>query len=329
MAVLVFVLHCSSFSYYTAGSEKLQIADEFIKYRLCMVAVPMFFTLSGMLFFRNYQVNDYLKKLKKRFKSLVIPYVSWNTINTLFAMITTLFLSQFFSGRQEFEWTFMSFFKGVFHYEYYLPFWFLFELIFFVVCTPVIELLTREKIASPFIIAGILLLCLYEYLVPYPLFRVPNTLVYYLIGAYIGRHWFELFSKKVSKKLSLLGVVMIVIAIISEYMSKLGFYGDFADTIDILNRIVYVWGFWWVIDLVVEKIKLRSFMDHTFMIYAIHVNVSAIIAKLIYYVLPKSSPMAFVNLILTTIISLVIIELITMFLNRFCKKPYQILTGSR
>lgn len=329
MSVMVFILHCSSFSYYTAGSTTVQNVDNFIHYKVCMVAVPMFFALSAMLFFRNYKVQDYFPKLKKRFKTLVIPYLSWNTINMLFNIVATLLLAQFFVGRTPFEWSFQNVFEGIFHYKYYLPFWFLFELIFFVICTPVIELVTREKYAAPFIIAIILFLNLSGYVVPYPLFRVPNSLIYYLVGAYAGRHLLEFFTKKVSVKLSLIGILLIAAAIASECVCDYKFFGDFTESVQVLNKLVYVLGLWWVIDLIVNKIKIFPFMKNSFMVFALHVNISAIVSKLIYYVLPKYSAFAYVNLLLTLIITLVIIELICMFMKRFCRKLYGVLTGSR
>lgn len=57
---------------------------------LTKIAVPVFFVISGYLFFSkiekwNYTV--YLKKIKTRFKTLFIPYILWNS---LFIVITIL-----------------------------------------------------------------------------------------------------------------------------------------------------------------------------------------------------------------------------------------------
>lgn len=50
------------------------------------VAVPIFFLFSGFLFFMNVDFNrqTYKRKLKSRFKSLLIPYLFWNTAFLLF-----------------------------------------------------------------------------------------------------------------------------------------------------------------------------------------------------------------------------------------------------
>ena len=329
MAVLVFLLHCSALSNYAAQSDTVAAVDEFITFRICQVAVPMFFTLSGMLFFRNYSPEDYFKKLKKRFHSLVIPYLSWNVITVIFAAVTTAFLSQYFAGRKPFEWSLSSVFLGVFHHKYNLPFWFIFSLIYFVICTPVVDLLTRDKYASPFLIAGMLLLNVPEILVPRPVFSTPNTLIYYLIGAYIGRHWIEVFAKKVSKKISLLGLALIAAAIASECALAAGKYGAYEEIMRVVNRVVYVLGVWWFADLFVERIRVRPFMYHSFMIFAMHVDVGAVVAKLIYMALPKSAAFAYVSFAITVVLTLLIIEGVSVLLKKYCGRLYGVLTGSR
>ncbi len=54
-----------------------------ISHVLTHVAVPIFFLISGYLFFhkiKNWGKNAYVTKIKSRFKSLVIPYICWNLI---------------------------------------------------------------------------------------------------------------------------------------------------------------------------------------------------------------------------------------------------------
>ena len=174
-----------------------------------------------------------------------------------------------------------------------------------------------------------LLLNIPELLVPRPVFSTPNTLIYYLIGAYIGRHWIGVFSKKESKTMSLLGLALIVIAIASECACVAGKYGVYKEIMKVLNRIVYVLGVWWFADLIVDRIKVRPFMHHSFFIFAMHVDIGAIVSKLVYMALPKSSTFAYVSFLLTVAITLLIIEWACMLLKKYYGRLYQILTGSR
>lgn len=64
-----------------------QIAGDYfriwISWVLCHVAVPCFFVISGFLFFKktpDLSVSIYMEKMRKRFHTLVIPYLLWNLI---------------------------------------------------------------------------------------------------------------------------------------------------------------------------------------------------------------------------------------------------------
>ena len=68
---------------------------------LCLgeIGVPLFFTISGYLFFLNYSKYDYYRKIKTRTKSLLVPYLIWNTffICVYFIIQQIPTLSPFFS----------------------------------------------------------------------------------------------------------------------------------------------------------------------------------------------------------------------------------------
>ena len=52
---------------------------------LTAVCVPFFFWISGLLFFykTDFSLPIYFKKLRRRFRSLFIPYILWNIIAVL------------------------------------------------------------------------------------------------------------------------------------------------------------------------------------------------------------------------------------------------------
>lgn len=57
-----------------------------LSHTLTAIAVPTFFVISGFLLFRKWQCWDkqlYVKKMKSRFRTLVVPYLCWNAIAIL------------------------------------------------------------------------------------------------------------------------------------------------------------------------------------------------------------------------------------------------------
>lgn len=61
--------------------------EHVVKADIGEIAVPLFFFISGFLYFNNVKVFDgkvYVKKLKSRFWTLVIPYFLWNSLFLLY-----------------------------------------------------------------------------------------------------------------------------------------------------------------------------------------------------------------------------------------------------
>lgn len=117
---------------------------------LAQIAVPLFFLISGFLFFikvDKFTFDVYLTKIKKRIHSLLIPYMFWNAIFILCYFLGQLFLKDYLLGqRKPFldysiqEWI-LSFwnFDGI---KYDLPIngpmWFIRDLIVVVILSPLI-----------------------------------------------------------------------------------------------------------------------------------------------------------------------------------------------
>ena len=61
----------------------------FISEILSRSSVPLFFAISGFLFFNNLSpsIENFFKKYKNRFFSLIIPFLFWNLIIFLFFFI--------------------------------------------------------------------------------------------------------------------------------------------------------------------------------------------------------------------------------------------------
>lgn len=65
------------------GTNIVEYIEIFFSQAFCRMAVPTLFLISGYLFFQGLGVwswNKWFSKIKKRIKSLLIPYVIWNLI---------------------------------------------------------------------------------------------------------------------------------------------------------------------------------------------------------------------------------------------------------
>lgn len=119
---------------------------------ICRVAVPLFFIVSGYLFFRNHSGIDinYKQKFKHRFYTLLLPYLLWNTLFLcLFALGQFLF-PNLLSGNNLLisDYTVFNYFQvywniigGLFPID--VPLWFLRDLIIVCATAPALYLLIK------------------------------------------------------------------------------------------------------------------------------------------------------------------------------------------
>jgi len=137
------------------------------------VCVPLFFFISGFLFFyktAGFSMEIYLQKLKSRVRSLLVPYVFWNLLIILFFMLAQSFLSgSLFSGRNklitdysllDWLWSFWDTSWVNPHLRKSLPvnspFWFIRDLMVVVLFSPLIYILIKKLRVYAVIILGLL-----------------------------------------------------------------------------------------------------------------------------------------------------------------------------
>jgi len=333
LSVLVFFIHVSSFANYRADggfiSEVNRFASIFLKRAITSHAIILFFVLSGVLFYRNYDKTVYLAKLKSRIKTLLVPFLAWNIIWMLFEMVTSYTaLSRFVGGREPFALTLTNVFDAVFHYGCNGPFWFIFELMFFVIIAPIIDLAIKNKHIGISIALLLLVLAEFDIGLPSPLFYSKEAISYYIIGGIIGKHYFEAFSRKSSRKVQWISLIVFVFSVIYSY-----FYVAFEPKLPIMvNKIVIIasaFAFWNASDLVVERLKMRGFYSNSFANFAMHINVSAVLSKLFYIALPKTPLFAIPNFVLTVITTLLLINLFCAGLKRFLPSVNSVLMGEK
>lgn len=103
MVLLVIFVHSQGRNYVSSSPSiglELSILDlydyfrNFLSVQMGRVAVPVFFFISGFLFFyktREWNVSVYLRKMKKRILTLIVPYIVWNFSDVLIVTVKKLF----------------------------------------------------------------------------------------------------------------------------------------------------------------------------------------------------------------------------------------------
>lgn len=133
------------------GDAVSDFVRNFISQGLARISVPLFFLMSGYLFFLN--LNDtagYLSKLKSRVQTLLIPFLFWNCATLLLVAVAQDLpeTKAFFSGKHEPVLAY-SFFQcvdavlGMTQLPISYQFWFIRDLMVLIVMVPVLQYFYR------------------------------------------------------------------------------------------------------------------------------------------------------------------------------------------
>ena len=147
----------------------LDLIDYAVRLSIADIAVPMFFAISGYLFFWHCDVFDrqtYFSKIRKRFKTLVIPYIFWNLLYFGYILLTQNMLPSANTPDRKMiaDYTVIDFLDSFWHYDgvvrggapIHVPMWFLRNLICVCLCSPLIFWFVKVKRLLPLAILGVL-----------------------------------------------------------------------------------------------------------------------------------------------------------------------------
>ena len=331
LSILVFFIH----SYFAQDSGDTFIAifnhkiSFFLSCSITQFAVPMFFMLSGISFFKGYENSKYLSKMRSRIFTLVIPYLLWNTLWMLWDIFCSYsFLSKFSAASEPFPLTLTGILKGVFFYGCNTPFWFMFDLIIFCLAAPAVFLIIKNKYVAVVSIVGLSVLSLFGIHVPTNLFYSPHSVIFYLIGAAVGYHCFDFISQKASKGMQWGCVAFLALYILLKNIIPQEMHID-NYLAEVITFTLCAFALWNTVDIFIESIKPRPIYRRSFAIYAMHLNVAIIVLKVLSLLLPQSPWLEIPKFAIMVCATLVSINYVCAFLERFLPKIYGILMGSR
>lgn len=306
---------------------------------IARVAVPLFFLLSGMLFYNNTTaLNQCFAKQKKRIRTLLIPYLLWNIIFVLWYvilqnlpgvggfinsdMVGKVTGGSVFNGLKELFWTPAAF-----------QLWFLRDLLFIVLLSPALYYLIKyTKWLSP-IIALIAMVVLvgsgFFTAIDYELNRIDGIAFFCLGGCVSMSSSLEQIDRWLSKP------VVIVAAIIffgNAVWQMIGTdFNVWYNSLTALCGCIVVWkGYDWITSLKLLNLKpLNPYLGYSFFIYLFHEPVFNIIKKIGLKMLGVHEWSLILLYLLNPVIMCVAAILVAKLLQRFIPKTYSILVGGR
>jgi peptidoglycan/LPS O-acetylase OafA/YrhL len=259
---------------------------DFISEGLARVAVPLFYFMSGFLFFHHFvwSKEAYLNKLRGRVKTLLVPFLFWNLL-TLAVYATAQAIpatSIYFSGR----WTppvaafgtfdYFNLIFGLNRYPIAYQFWFVRDLMFLVVVSPFIYfLLKRFSLLLPALVFIFWISNRWPIYIPYG-----EGLLFFCVGAYIGIRSFNPFG--LDKYGKIIAIIYFVI-LMADTLTKGQPYNYPIHKTGIvfgLVSVLYLTRF--VVQRPAAKKVFLWLSATSFFVYAFHEPLLIIVRKLIY-----------------------------------------------
>lgn len=316
------------------------------------ISVPLFFFMSGFLFFYRTEFNaeSYKKKLKSRSRSLLIPYILWNTIfllHTLSILVKQMLPSVFPRANKIItnatpENILYAFWDARHHpltinpnkaseltnhiYPIDVPMWFIRDLMIVVILTPLIYWLIRKLKGYYPAIIGLIWYGTWGLELGHS-DQLICTLFFFSWGAYysIQKDDFVQQFRKITWILWLYPFIAIADTLCKEqvysmYLHNTGIIVGIISSVILCSRLI-------------EKCKIKVKEDlviGSFMVYALHTLLLGYMKSFFGIIIPPNSPM---NLLLMYLIVPTTTILICLGLYKILKKYLpsvaSILTGGR
>lgn len=319
------------------------------------IGVPFFFVISGFLFFykTDFDGQVYKRKLKSRFKSLMIPYLLWNLI-LLLAMVAKLLpiFSSIFNNinNVEFHFSLTRLFNTFFYFDgtngllvypdlgipretpipINGPLWYVRDLMVMILLSPIIYWLIKKTKYWLIISIGILLYIFGGNL--FPGYKYPSLLLGYLFyfswGAYYSINKQDIITQ--IRKLKYAAILFIPLTFINLFTINTE-YNKYIFFPFILTSIIF---FIIIVSYLIENNKLHvnnTLANSSFFLFAMHTLVIVDMGKVLFVGLHLTdTPIVMILLFFTIPTLTVCICLFTyLLLKKYAPKVCSILNGGR
>lgn len=328
----IVLIHCNLYSLANQINPGVEIVN-FIAEYVSRVSVPCFFFLSGMLFFngiKEFTPSLYLKKLKSRVRTLLIPYILWCLICALLLFIKArylhfpglgIFLSD---GRIDIPNFLLGFWsiKGT-GYPFAFAFWFIRNLMVFCVLSPIVYLFARSKILT---IIVMLVSILTTGVIS---FSVLAGLQWFVLGAFYVLHAREIIPELSTRNLIIASVIFWSMCVAEAYIP----IGPLSDLVVVIKVIASLYLTLYLAKLITEHCTLttaKRLIAPTFMIYATHQCYATIVRKAFGNFFGYESVIGPVIAYIISFLTLVAAGYLGyIIMQRLCPRLLNLLTGGR
>jgi surface polysaccharide O-acyltransferase-like enzyme len=340
LIVFVVIIHNGAISKgvnFADGTEVYQIPNviqkvvEMVSCFTC-VAVPLFFIISSYLLY--IKENNFIKNIKKKCRTILLPYLLWNILTILFFYIAQSFsfTKRYFANiiiRNFTALDWIQAFVGKFtdgenaglHTPFVYQFWFLRDLfilnLLFLIIKKLIDTFPAFTFAA-FLMLWVSGINIY----------IVNTgaLFFFSLGYYIVKYninYKHLDNIKVYDLLCMYSLTIIIRLFFPEYVTIIGQINILVAMLFFIKASLYF----------VNNEKLYRYLDwlkgYAFFVYALHGVLEVVLVKLSVLIIPMKDAWLLVQYFGVTIVTILLLMIVGILLKKIMPKLYALLTGGR
>ncbi len=300
--------------------------ESFFAQTLGQMAVPGFFMISAYLFYRNFQFSKTVSKWKSRCKSLLLPYVLWNTLYYLgYVVVTRLSFAKNVIGKEPVAFDLKELFLAAVYYKYNPVFWYLFQLLLLVLLAPLLYVVICRKWSGALWLA-LLTLGLWKN-VSLPFLNL-DALFYYSAAGYAVLFGAKIEGENTPFQKKIWFAVLIFSWLILWLFGKPGKFLHFTPVHTVLIRFLGVL----VLYSILKEIPFKpagSTVKNSFFLYAIHFPWVRFFNKTGAAILKGSQVAAAVFFLIMPFLILLVSSVAGYLLKHTVPRLYDILSGGR
>ena len=300
--------------------------ESFFAQTLGQMAVPGFFMISAYLFYRNFQFSKTVSKWKSRCKSLLLPYVLWNTLYYLgYVVVTRLSFAKNVIGKEPVAFDLKELFLAAVYYKYNPVFWYLFQLLLLVLLAPLLYVVICRKWSGALWLA-LLTLGLWKN-VSLPFLNL-DALFYYSAAGYAVLFGAKIEGENTPFQKKIWFAVLIFSWLILWLFGKPGKFLHFTPVHTVLIRFLGVL----VLYSILKEIPFKpagSTVKNSFFLYAIHFPWVRFFNKTGAVILKGNQVAAAVFFLIMPFLILLVSSVAGYLLKHTVPRLYDILSGGR
>ena len=346
LAIVVVICHVfttkniNSVEQYPIFIELNKFIDAFLR----GISVPVYFLISGYVFFlcERFDKQTYSNKLKNRIKSLLIPYLIWNTIAILMVIIKEIpIFSSFLSHPNvDLDLSIKNILSAYWKYDGSLnpvdiertnfpintALWFIRDLMIIVITTPIIYQGIKRLKEFYIIPLGIL------YLISYYAGRhtmIISAYFFFSWGAYMSVQGVDFI--KLSKRYGLISIVIYLLCS-TTYLGTID-YKWITTTCKLISTIVFPIAAFYIAQYLIinKKIKNSVFLSSgSFFIYITHCLLVHRVTKVLFMLIRPSSDIEVCTTYMLSCVTTISVLLFSFYiLRKYCPRLLKVVAGRK